>query len=535
MPMSPQQQRMKPILADGLLQQLTESLADVRVSITQERKDRISGLSAVESASQQRQKAAASQIAQLITKVDSCELVLGRLQAQVQGQIPPGALAPLHDGSASDSEVITLRREVSNLSQRLADLEASGITSRMAQHHDRLTSPARQSPAGFAGQPGSLATAQANLDLFFEQSKEFMDGVEAQIKHVKETARNDRSRSEQQIIALSEAIERGMAETVENTLEELKKALAPHPSNPPTSKARDVCAAIGFSLSGQIEQAVQQCNEAALDDLRRAFSPHAASTASMVARDVCGAIGSAVTGQLEQALESMRIETENLVNSTAQIAQDSTLDDLRKAFLHGPSNTSGRARDVCAAIGTAVTGQLEQALDMLKEEIDNNIYAANQELVHSVKADVASMTNKILSVEGTAETSLNGLSNRFKHGEEAMGGRVQELEAKVDEMETALHRAHSSVTDITNAINTEQSVTDDIVAKLTAFEQAMPTLEKKMAQEVELVARQVKQAELEMREETDSRLDAVDAKLERELTEVSAKIGSSHSTMGDLE
>eukprot|EP00754_Rhynchopus_humris_P003184 Rhum_TRINITY_DN11707_c0_g1::Rhum_TRINITY_DN11707_c0_g1_i1::g.46380::m.46380 len=116
MPVSTREEVGRP---DALLHQLTESMADVRISVSQERKERVAAMNALDTTSHGKHKAAAQQLTQLGTKVNSLELVVSRLQAAVSTHAYGGS-------DAVTGEVLAMRQEMHALQQRVADMEQRG-------------------------------------------------------------------------------------------------------------------------------------------------------------------------------------------------------------------------------------------------------------------------------------------------------------------------------------------------------------------------------------------------------------------------
>ena len=369
---------------DSLLHQLTDSLADVRVSVTAERRDRISGMSQMESGSQVKHKAAAQQINALATKVNSLELVISRLQSVVSSQT-----LPQQDGG----EYAALRQEMHAMQARIHELETGANPV-----HSRALSPPK-----FSGESGMT---QHTLDHFLQQSKDFMDEVEVQMRHIKDTQKNDRARADQQAVALSESIERGMNEA--------------------------------FSGHAHI-----------LEELRRVFlceaSLHPMSTTATKAREVCDAVGVAVAGQVERAMGAFRQEIESTVVEETQQLFSVSVDNLKGAVaaeIQGMGAQLGAYDDVTAGLSakfsalegklerelTGVSGKLNESHEILEKRftenymmVDNFMTQFDDSLRHldEVKATEESIREKV----STAEKLL---SERLVEVERAVVGRCEE-------------------------------------------------------------------------------------------------------------
>eukprot|EP00754_Rhynchopus_humris_P003186 Rhum_TRINITY_DN11707_c0_g2::Rhum_TRINITY_DN11707_c0_g2_i1::g.46382::m.46382 len=393
MPVSTREEVGRP---DALLHQLTESMADVRISVSQERKERVAAMNALDTTSHGKHKAAAQQLTQLGTKVNSLELVVSRLQAAVSTHAYGGS-------DAVTGEVLAMRQEMHALQQRVADMEQRG-----GGGGGPLSAP--RTPSGGGGAGG------AGLDQFLQQSRGFMDDVEQQLRHLKDGAKHDKLRAEQQIAALSDAIERGLAE------------------------AQDAPAFL-------------------LEELRRVFGCEASGSPATVvaqkAREVCDAVGEAVAGQVERAMGAMRQEV-----TTALAARN---EDLLLSI----------GGDI-----TGMTGRVRAAEEEL-QRVDGRLHGVDEALGlagHRWQQDVGAVDARVraLEEEGAAAAGrLHVLEEELRVTEERCSAADASLESHTEAlraMEATLERAHAAVTDITSAVNTEQQATDDVVGQLREHE-----------------------------------------------------------------
>ena len=475
MPVSTREEVGRP---DALLHQLTESMADVRISVSQERKERVAAMNALDTTSHGKHKAAAQQLTQIGTKVNSLELVVSRLQAAVSTHAYGGS-------DAVTGEVLAMRQEMHALQQRVAEMEQRG---------GGAGPSAPRTPSGGAGGAGG-----AGLDQFLQQSRGFMDDVEQQLRHLKDGAKHDKLRAEQQIAALSDAIERGLAE------------------------AQDAPAFL-------------------LEELRRVFGCEASGSPATVvaqkAREVCDAVGEAVAGQVERAMGAMRQEV-----STALAA---------------------RNEDLLLSIGgdiTGMTGRVRAAEEEL-QRVDGRLRGVDEALGlagHRWQQDVGAVDARVraLEEEGAAAAGrLHVLEEELRVAEERCSAADASLESHSEAlraMEATLERAHAAVTDITNAVNTEQQATDDVVGQLREHEARLAAVDAAAAAaaaeaeasraELQASVERVLQEEVaahverfgEGEQELAERMNSLDGKLERELTEVSAKLGQTSELVCSVE
>eukprot|EP00756_Hemistasia_phaeocysticola_P000942 Hpha_TRINITY_DN10676_c0_g1::TRINITY_DN10676_c0_g1_i1::g.156592::m.156592 len=401
-----------------------------------------------------RQAHAQDAMAGTAAKVESLELVVSRLQAGM-------------DRLARDGE--QKQQELSAAQQRITALEAwRAHTPSLADADPR--SQARQ---------GHQVMNAVTLELFFQQTREFMDEVEVQMRQLRDLQQQDRARTEQQVAALSDAIERAVAEQQHNA-----------------NTARSASAAVLTELHAAFLPAADM----GLSPRRSGVVPGLSERAGQVAAAVRDGVVAYVAG----AVGDLRRELDrNPHQMQAQAAAQQRCDKLEQvsAAQHAAGEVAQRQLDDHQAAIKTLQAALQRAHVSVTDL--GAAQAAQGESLRTTQHQLRGATEHVVAA---AEARLSEMCNTNRR-------ETQELAQRLDAACNSMRR--------------------DVAEE--ASEQVR-VLEAKVESELGELASQLATLEDAWRaDDPAERLAAVDAKLERELTEVSAKLSTSHAGLVDLE
>ena len=612
MPVSPG----RPSLhSDGLMQQVTEQLADVRMHVAQERKERVGALGSWEATMQQRQKASAVQMTQVLAKVDSLELVVSRMQTNMNQladnqSLRPPMETPLLPGPLSHQPVIA-----ANIND---EMQAMRRDIQLLMHRSEQPPPQLEEHSHHI-KSATAALSNQTLEHFFSQSKTFMDEVETQMRHMKDVIKNDKTRVEQQIVALSSTIEREITES-RHQQQQLQGENGPSAldllllvlGNPQIAsdqndqlfmKAQEVCAAIGEAVTQQLDSAISttkkeqenrsqqilQSVESDLESLHNVIKQVEQNNLSGPLDGRVRAIEETIQHKIQFDVQSFDSRIRALEESTCQkqetipahnklVSEAQALEQrirLLEESFHQKSDVAPiqslehRVRGIEESVSQKIhndSQNIDSRIRLLEENVQQKLHHENTSTDTRLRNVEDSITRKLEStvlkeLDNTASAITTSYRDLVDSVELQLGKQINSNTEAVATIESALQRANQKVNQITESITAEQETTSEVINRISLHEQTiqqqlsetnkfaesqhqilvqeishkLDSIDGKMERELTELASQIATLEVRRQEDVSNRLSQIDSKLERELTEVSAKINTSHMTSVDFE
>eukprot|EP01063_Lacrimia_lanifica_P020427 TRINITY_DN2773_c0_g2_i1.p1 TRINITY_DN2773_c0_g2~~TRINITY_DN2773_c0_g2_i1.p1 ORF type:complete len:1252 (+),score=499.15 TRINITY_DN2773_c0_g2_i1:80-3835(+) len=477
---------------DAILQQVLASVADVREALTQERKERVASEATLEAAVEAKHRGHAG--------------VLGTLRGKVEALEVSAAGAPWL------GEVEAMRREMRGMAQRVQELEA------------------RQEPLQ-------------------KHNTRYIEDLDLQLQALREQGAADRVRSEQQIVALSEAIERGLESTdaaIAEGWDELRKSLAAPTGTAPAAPGAPV-GSTPISTPRAGGGRVIACPSPVVTNAYApaGYPPLGGHAAASRAKGVTDALVSAVAQQCERAVNPVKRELFDALRQELGASVDCARREL-DALVAGARSVTPPQHDepmFAAAAGSSLA-TLESKVAGVEAAL-----AAQGELIHEVddalqaaktraQNDFTFFDDRLNDVgEGLAHldnrvgADVAQVLDRVGYLEEAHGGVEEGMRAHaaaLEDLDSTMQNAHASVMDITAALEQHGVRADDLERGFAEFAAGVQ----------EGTAQQLTALDGRLREEVNGAVQRgvlLEAKLETELTEVSARFADAQQVINQME